>query len=330
MERTSQNKKNNEGEKKMCKRKSGKSGFTLIELLVVIAIIAILAGLLLPALSSARERARAALCMSNEKQIALGLMLYAQSEGGFFPRAYYYLNDSSKPYMHWSGMIRKDMKGGNNSYVCPSMSNGGWAPTCFTGGFNAYNEPITPPDGQVDATGGQDYQVPRISYTVNELIMPRKKSSAVSWLQQVRDSTLLSPGKEILVCEFTDDFQRLMGTSPGGGAALKSHRPASAIGLTNVSGEYNSETAGLSGNAYAVTVASARAAAASPTATSIHFNYVQWDRHRDKPNYVFADGHCEPKEVGETLDPNNFLWGKKVYSDPRIGDITTDGTNPIK
>src|SRR6187549_2787220 len=66
-------------------RIEGKNAFTLIELLVVIAIIGVLASLLLPALGSAKERAKLIKCVSNQKQIGIAFKLYGDDNETRFP-----------------------------------------------------------------------------------------------------------------------------------------------------------------------------------------------------------------------------------------------------
>jgi prepilin-type N-terminal cleavage/methylation domain-containing protein len=81
-------------QKKSC-YKTETNGFTLIELLVVVAIIAVLAAILFPAFARARENARRASCMSNMKQIGLGIMMYAQDYDEKYPIQ---INSSNKRY----------------------------------------------------------------------------------------------------------------------------------------------------------------------------------------------------------------------------------------
>src|SRR6185295_5832006 len=93
-----------------CERDTGKAarpgtrpartdaGFTLIELLVVIAVIAILAGLLLPALASAKDKGKGAKCLSNKKQITMAMTLYA---GDFNDRYPHFGYDYPSPTNWW-------------------------------------------------------------------------------------------------------------------------------------------------------------------------------------------------------------------------------------
>lgn len=66
--------------------------FTLIELLVVIAIIAILAAILFPVFAQAREKARAISCLSNIKQVSLGVLMYVQDYDETYPEYFYNLS----------------------------------------------------------------------------------------------------------------------------------------------------------------------------------------------------------------------------------------------
>ncbi len=75
----------------------GRWAFTLIELLVVIAIIAILAAILFPVFARARDRAKLTTCLSNQKQLAHGILMYADDYEGTMPFGISFVDGGNRP-----------------------------------------------------------------------------------------------------------------------------------------------------------------------------------------------------------------------------------------
>ena len=184
-------------------------GFTLIELLVVIAIIAILAAILFPVFAQAREKARQTSCLSNLKQVSLGVMMYTQDYDESFPMGSYILGtmtaavtwqDLTEPYIKaGAGATGANLVGRIEApfWVCPSISQ------------NAQNLPMAAGDRQPFATAGvspvSNFYSKAFSYVNNSNLMPtmHRVAPALGWFPLGIQAlpSVEAPANRVLACE---------------------------------------------------------------------------------------------------------------------------------
>lgn len=163
-------------------------GFTLIELLVVIAIIAVLAAMLLPALRSARESGKKAVCVSNLRQLYLATMLYTDANGGtLLPSAYGVVIAGSNHGLSWGEMLMSSQPAAyDNKGVLPNPRY-----------FSNVNSPATVYHCPSNPMTHSWWRDPNYSY--NYWLGSYAPWAPVSWL--IRLSSINQPSRTVMFAD---------------------------------------------------------------------------------------------------------------------------------
>lgn len=261
--------------------------FTLIELLVVIAIVALLIGILLPSLAGARASARRAVCLSNQRQIGMASVHYADDNAEFVPREGYTVPSpqgavSAPDRPPWAVALRPYI----DEQVPADYGQAQRVDAAFNDGFEHaeyYQDPSRPPDGHT------------LHYIVNAV--PFREPGMVDGRAGARATLRRGPTRLSLLA-----------------------RPHAVLYVTAVSNDEDGDLfdlayAGLPNDAQIATYIDAWARVhidPSPIPSQQRQRRVGVDRHAEGSNAVFLDGHAEAVATEALRDLNT--WDDGVYT----------------
>ncbi len=248
-------------------------GFTLIELLVVIAIIAILAAILFPVFARARENARRTSCLSNLKQIGLGMMQYSQDFDEKFPTIRN-LTTGQSGFYTWDAAIMPYVKS-KQVFMCPSvpsLNTRAYSMNWWVAGSAQHPS--------LDLGAVYSTSISAISRTANTVLLIEYAT------MNVLPTTTQCYSGPVENCYGKLDFQ-IMSLNRGG--LTNSTAPTLPRGVYTGISRKGTPSSAASGVPDQTGVGS-----------GIHIN--------DTYNVLYADGHAKNVKAGPPPADNSFLW----------------------